>query len=271
MSRPPFSARFLQGALGAAAGVLLLAILGVALWPRPTTAGQSEAAPLCTPASPCLALVIDDVGREVAALERLLALRFDASYAVLPHARETVAARRLLVAHGREILLHLPLEPENPARESDEPVVLRRAGPIEGPARECLDRVPEAVGVNNHMGSAFSRSEAALGRLLVAMPRPGLWFLDSRTTPESRICVVARRRGTPCVTRDVFLDDPPDPVSIRKRLRDAVSVARKRGWAVIIGHPLPATIEALESGDVRQLGPFFVRLSRVMARVGHGP
>lgn len=259
----------LLAALGLVAGVMTGLGTLVALWSQPASASRHPTLPEppCSPARPCLAVVVDDVGRDPAALRRLLALRLDLTFSVLPHARHTVASLAAIRSRGREILLHLPMAPTDPGRITDEEVVLGRDGTPEQALAACLERVPDAVGVNNHMGSAVSRSPELAGRLLQQLARRGLWFLDSRTISNSVLCSTASTLGVGCVERDLFLDDPPGPKSVSRRLAEALRLARERGKAVVIAHPLPDTVRALDRLDgsrtARQVR--IRRLSRLVA------
>jgi hypothetical protein len=231
---------------------------------RANTALRTPAA--CTPADPCLAVVIDDVGRDPAALRRLLATEAELTFAVLPHAEHTQLASAEIRSHGREILVHLPMMPQDPAQISDEQIVLGRDRTIESAAQACLERIPGAAGANNHMGSAVSQDPEAAQQLARVLARNDLWFLDSRTVTDSQLCKAATSAGVPCLERDVFLDDPPGAAALESAMARAVTVARRRGWAIAIGHPFPATVEALakwlQDAPVR-----VVRLS-ALARTG---
>lgn len=256
-----------------ALGLLALVVAGlgtlVTLWSPSASASRGAPAsePACGPDDPCLAIVMDDVGRDLPSLHQLLALNLDLTYAVLPHAAYTAKSRAAIRHHGREILLHLPMAPQDPTQITDETVVLGRDGPLETAMNTCLELVPDAVGVNNHMGSAVSANPRLTTAILRRLRRRGLWFLDSRTVPGSLFCARARELGVSCVERDVFLDDPKHPTAQPRRLAEALKIARQRGRAVAIAHPLPATIELLQrlyrseiAGRVR-----IRRLSRVVA------
>ncbi len=229
--------------------LLLVAALGaVYLWPdtRPTPDAQARgAAPRCLPSEPCLAVVIDDVGRDLNLLQRFLALEADITYAVLPHAPYTKQSLESLRAKKREYLLHLPMAPKDVSKVTREPVVVGMDGRVETATRECVARVPGAAGANNHMGSFLSTEPRKLARVLSIMKKNNLWFLDSKTTKDSIICRVARKLRVACRQRDVFLDDPPSQAAVVLKLEEAVDVARKRGWAIAIGHPKEATYKVV--------------------------
>ncbi|MBK7824517.1 divergent polysaccharide deacetylase family protein [Nannocystis sp.] len=201
-----------------------------------------------------LAIVIDDVGRELHLLEQLHALRFPLTFSVLPGAVYAAGAQLRLRADRRryrEILLHLPCEPEDPTKmlEGREPEehFLRVSDPPErlrAALRAALDRVPAADGVNNHMGSRFTADRAAMDALMPELQARGLFFLDSQTTANSRGLAAAAAAGVPTLARDVFLDVDPAPGAVLAQLERAAERARDRP-TVIIAHPSPAVVEVL--------------------------
>jgi polysaccharide deacetylase 2 family uncharacterized protein YibQ len=256
--------------LGTVAGAMRL------LGPRQATA--IDPAPACLPAQPCLAVVIDDIGRDLLALDALLALPADLTFAVLPHAAHTAASREAILGRGRELLLHLPMDPLDRRHITDEPVVVGRDDSVARATRRCLEQVPEAVGVNNHMGSALTQDAAALDAVVgelragaASMGRRGdggraLFVLDSRTSEHSVFCQAARAQGLACVTRDVFLDDPPARPALTSAWERALAAARQRGWAIAVGHPYDSTVEVLRE-LLRRRQIRVVRLSRLVGRL----
>jgi len=204
-----------------------------------------------------LAIVIDDVGRELHLFEQLHALRFPLTFSVLPGAVYAAGAQLRLRADRRryrEILLHLPCEPEDPTkmlegREPDEHF-LRVSDPPErlrAALQAALDRVPAADGVNNHMGSRLTADRAAMDALMPELQARGLLFLDSQTTANSQGMAAAVAAGVPTLARDVFLDVDPAPGAVLAQLKRAAERARDRP-TVIIAHPSPAVVEVLRDG-----------------------
>jgi polysaccharide deacetylase 2 family uncharacterized protein YibQ len=197
---------------------------------------------------PRLAIVVDDLGNDSRALERLLRLREPFTGAVLPglpRSRETALA---LAGAGKEVLLHLPMEPLDP-RMNPGPGLIRDSMPpaeIERVLADDLAGVPGARGVNNHMGSKGTADPGTVASLLGALSRRGLFFLDSRTTSSTVLEEEGRRLGVPVLSRTVFLDDAQDEASVERQLDAAEDAARKDGWAVAIGHPHAATLAVLE-------------------------
>ncbi len=202
-----------------------------------------------------LAVVIDDVGRELVWFERLLALRWRLTFAVLPGSAYAAGSQlRLAEDHRRyrEVLLHLPTEPLDATAMQTGPerqeVFLRRG---QAPAAlrlelaHALSRVPTAVGVNNHMGSAFTADPEAMAAIMPVLKARGLFWLDSRTTAETVAVSQAEAAGVPVVSRQVFLDHDPDPAAIEAAMLDAIARS-KREPVIVIGHPSTAVVDVLE-------------------------
>jgi uncharacterized protein len=218
-------------------------------------------------ARPMIAIVIDDLGIDRKHSARAVALPGPLTLSWLPYGqdigRQAAAAR----AAGHEILLHMPMQPlghENPGPN---------ALTVDLPADEVRRRLsadlallPEAVGLNNHMGSRFTRDAQAMAPVIDEVKRRGLLFLDSRTSTASIAAEVAREAGVPYAENNVFLDNEPTVEAVRARLAEAESIARRRGIAIAIGHPHEATLEALDAW-LRSLGERGFRLIPISAAV----
>ena len=239
--------------------------------PSPAPAGP-EASP--TPARPArVALVIDDLGRSVDDLVPLEKLGVPITYSVLPFQENTAAVAAQLRSRREEILLHLPMQAKN--GENPGPGALR-LGMTDDQLRTgtlaALQAVPGAVGVNNHMGSGLSVDARAMSAILRVLSSRGLFFLDSRTSPESVGYRTAMALGVPAAERQVFLDSDPGPAAVHEQFQHLLDLARARGAAVAIGHPHPDTLAVLtdEVPRARSRGYDFVPVSFLLDRAG-GP
>lgn len=199
-------------------------------------------------ARPRVALIIDDIGYDRPLAEKLIALDAPLTFAVLPHSPHQKALARLADARGREILLHLPMEPrEYPAVDPGPGALLAAMTPdalLEELERD-LRAVPFARGVNNHMGSRLTADADRMNQVFSVLKRRGLFFVDSRTSEESTCRSAARLFQVPFAQRDVFLDHRPEPEFIRRQLAALVRLARSRGEAIGIAHPHPTTYAVL--------------------------
>lgn len=220
---------------------------------------------------PVISIVIDDAGESMEAIAPLLPLPLDLSFAILPDAARAPEVARTLVRAGREVLAHLPMEPEEPTPmvhgEWFLTVSMAEAEILATLGRQ-LARVPGATGANNHTGSLFTADEARMRTVLTELKRRGLFFLDSRTTPRTTGRTVATGLGLPLAERTVFLDNVPDEACVLARLQELVATAKARGCAVGIGHARPETIRALLRFTDAGLDPAVraVRVSRLAGR-----
>jgi polysaccharide deacetylase 2 family uncharacterized protein YibQ len=108
-----------------------------------------------------------------------------------------------------------------------------------------LDAVPNATGVNNHMGSVLTANADAMRVVMGELAQRRLFFLDSRTTAKTVAYRLAREAGVPSAERDVFLDDIAEKKAIAAQLARLEALAQRHGTAVAIGHPYPETVESL--------------------------
>lgn len=195
-----------------------------------------------------VAIVIDDLGNDGPAAERIARWPFEVCGAVLPILPGSDRTARQLEESGKQVLLHLPMEPRNPRMRPGPGVVLRSQSEeqiiqtLEGD----LDSVPGAAGVSNHMGSAATADTRVMRAVARVLARRGLFFLDSRTTGATVAREAAREERVRAVSRRVFLDDTPTEVEVGKALDELIASARAEGSAVGLGHPYAATLAVLE-------------------------
>lgn len=209
--------------------------------------GYSQAAPPVS-TRPAIAIVIDDLGKQRVIGNKVIALPGPVACSFLPHARFTPALAELAYAQHKEVLLHLPMQSvdQRPVDEGGLTLEMTEAQFL-GQLRANLHRIPHVTGINNHMGSLLTRHPGHMLWLMDELKRTGgLYFVDSRTTRYTVALKVARETGIPSTRRNVFLDNNQSREEIRKELDRLVSLARKHGTALAIGHPYPETLSVLE-------------------------
>jgi uncharacterized protein len=129
-------------------------------------------------------------------------------------------------------------------------------------------RVPYAVGANNHMGSAFTQNREKMAVVIEQLRQSKMFFVDSRTSSQSVAVEVARAGGVPVASRDVFLDNVRDVNAIARQIHKLVRIAVKSGNALGICHPYPQTLAALqrEADYIRSQGVQVVFASQLTLR-----
>lgn len=227
---------------------------------------KSEAKPVL----PRLALVIDDLGYASPELvRRLCAQPIPFSAAVLPFQEYTQMSARIVHEAGKEVLLHLPMEPIGYPGSGKDPgqgavLFAQTESETRSRVRKALLAVPWRKGVNNHMGSRITPDRQRMAWVLQEIKQAGCFFVDSRTEKDSVAYDVAESLHIPSIQRKVFLDDNKAFEEIAKQWERALGIAHKDGQVLIIGHIYPETVEALEKLVPRSQGQIaFVRASEL--------
>jgi polysaccharide deacetylase 2 family uncharacterized protein YibQ len=218
---------------------------------------------------PLIAMVIDDLGLRRANTAALIEMPGPLTLAFLPYANGLEQQTRAARAAGHELLLHVPME----ATGHEWPGPNALMGTLT--PQELLSRLRSQlrsfrgfVGVNNHMGSLLTADRPEMALVMAELRSHDLLFLDSRTTAKSVAADEAQRQGVPHAERDVFLDNELGLDYVRHQLSQTEQIARRRGFAVAIGHPHDVTIEALRGWlpTLKKRGFALVPVSTVVAR-----
>lgn len=219
--------------------------------------GRAKSVLAVAESKPRLAVIIDDFGYHGEGTEEMLSLSVPLTVAMMPFSACTVSDCKLVKEAGKQVIVHLPMESltGDPAwvgakgifRRMDDASIRQRV-------KEALTLVPDAVGINNHMGSAIMEDKRSLSAVMDVVKEEGLFFVDSMTTPNSVAETVCKEKEVPLLKRKVFLDSTDDLETVKKKLRQAGEIAKKEGSAIAIGHVGPEggiiTVKALET-----LGP----------------
>lgn len=194
-----------------------------------------------------LAIVIDDFGYRPHTENQVLAMPSAISVAVLPNAPHAHEMATKAHNSGHEVLIHLPMAPlSKQPLEKDTLRPEMTSDEIERIIREAYGKVPYAVGLNNHMGSAMTSSLFGMQKVMQSLARYNLYFLDSMTIGNSQAMRAAQGTGVKVIKRKVFLDDTQNEADIRFQFNRALQVARRSGSAIAIGHPHPSTVRVLQ-------------------------
>lgn len=222
------------------------------------------------PRRPRIAIVIDDMGFDRVNSARALRLPPQVTLAYLPFAPQVGKQVRRARLKGHPVMLHLPMEAPDHGGRPGANVLSVASGPekLRRQLTDILGRFGGYTGVNNHMGSKFTRDRARMDIVVSELKRRGLFFLDSRTSGRSVGAAAAAEAGIAHATRDVFLDHEPDPKKIRARIAETEHIARQAGRAIAIGHPRTATMNALAPwlAGLKARGFDLVRLDSLLKR-----
>ena len=195
-------------------------------------------------AKPKLAIIIDDVSAK-SHVRAIKSLQLPLTMSFLPPspARPDSA---VLASQESFYMVHLPMEAQSFSAE--EPGTLRINNSEEEIVKRIAERkelFPKVRYINNHTGSKFTADERAVNRLVFALKKHNINFIDSRTTADTTVPKVMQNYGLEYVARDVFLDHEADKEYIKNQIKTAVKLAKSHGSAIAIGHPHANTILAL--------------------------
>lgn len=242
--------------------------------PKPAPATPLPAPPLVHNTSPTwpqgegrLALILDDVGYDIDALQRLLRLSVPLAISVLPDAPQATKAATLAKQAHHIVMLHLPMQPVDPSLQMDD--YFLHSGMSKSEMRRVflhdLKQVPYAEGVNNHMGSKLTQMQQPMHWVMQMIQEKGLFFVDSRTSANSVAADVAAQVGVAWTTRQIFIDHEMKIASMKKAWKRAQSCIQKGYECVVIGHPRPMTVAFLENYLTKADARHIVSIKRLLS------
>jgi len=212
-----------------------------------------------------MALIIDDVGYDLPALRRILALPFPTAISIIPEAPHAKEAAELAYQSGHVVMLHLPMEPANPHYRDRMDASFLRADMDEARIRQmvlkALSRVPHVVGINNHMGSMLTSLPKPMQWVMQVCREQGLFFVDSKTSSKSVAATVAENSGVVWGSRRTFLDHSIKLKDMQAAWQSSMACAKQHSDCIMIGHPHAETLDFLEQYAVNHQD---IALSSVM-------
>ncbi|NOZ67064.1 MAG: divergent polysaccharide deacetylase family protein [Alphaproteobacteria bacterium] len=195
---------------------------------------------------PQIAIVIDDLAVVRGRSLDIINLPAPLTLSFLPYAPDLPEITRLAHDRGHELMVHLPMEPKGDFDPGPHALLTHASHEkMRADLTYNLSRFDGYVGLNNHMGSAFTEDRKSLDLVLDEVERRGLLVLDSRTSRKSLLAEMSTDRNIPNMTRDFFLDNEQDVDYIFAQLTKLEDMARRKGSAIAIGHPYAETIQAL--------------------------
>lgn len=213
----------------------------------PVTSRARDSLPVEVP-SPLLAIVVDASGYDPTRDAEWLKFPVKITMAVIPFGPSSRRLSQAAHDRGFGVLIHAPMEPEGPVSDRTGGFRFHRGMSAEE-MKALLDRMIKengwATGVSNHMGSAFTADPESMAAFAIVLKSRGLFFLDSVTTGRSVAVQAALQAGIPVVRRDVFLDAGDRPEEMRLQWEKAISIAKRKGIAVLVSHGKRESLQML--------------------------
>lgn len=193
---------------------------------------------------PKLAIIMDDMAykSQLNDLQKLSLPITPSFFPVSPDSPDTAR----LAASTPFYMVHLPLEANAPQQSRQKWILV---GSSQDEIREQIATIkqdfPRLMFINNHTGSKFTASKTDMANLLQVLGEFGIEFVDSRTSADTAVPALYKQDGRQLLARDVFLDNTPNVSYITNQLRQAIKIAKKKGYAIAICHPHQSTFKAL--------------------------
>lgn len=214
-----------------------------------------------------IAIVIDDWGYSLNNLPLASRIRYPLTFSVLPNLAYSQKIAEGMHQRGYEIILHLPLEPQEKYRlEKNTILTSMKEAAILNILKKDLASVPGASGVSNHMGSKASADYRTMEIIFKELKKKGLYFLDSLVSSQSVCSDLAHKMHLGFIKRDVFLDNQENPEYIKRQVRQLKLRSNLYGYAVGIGHDRKQTLEVLKEvmPELEREGYKFVFVSELV-------
>lgn len=196
-----------------------------------------------------IAIIIDDWGQSLGNCKYLKEIPEPMAVSILPGLRHTRDVADCAKFYHKLTMLHLPLEalhnndfypPNYIIKTTMDPALVEKI------VEEDLGQLPTIEGVNNHMGSKATADRPLMRLIFRKLKQKGLFFVDSMTSRNSVSAELAQEMGLSVGKRDVFLDNVNTREEIIKQVLVLARKARRRGYAVAIGHDRRLTMQVLK-------------------------
>ncbi len=201
------------------------------------------------PARSKVALIVDDMGYSMEAINTISSLGRPITVAIIPYSPLAFETATISKENNIEVILHLPLEANNSDDRNNIEGMVYSGMSVEDIIKTLeknLSQVPYIQGVNNHMGSRVTANTRLMQIILELLRERNLFFIDSRTTGSSVAYNVAQSLGIPSAYRHVFLDGELDEEYIKGQLLELFEQAQRNGFALGICHPSAETLKVLK-------------------------
>ena len=198
--------------------------------------------------NPVIVVVIDDMGISHKRTADIASLQAPITASFLTYSRNLDQQIANSIAAGHEIMIHVPMEAQSTKDTAPDVLTTQMSKQeIQSNLTMMLSKFKDVKGINNHMGSKLTEDKQRMTAIMETLKQHNLFFLDSKTSPNSQAEDAAAEVGIAYAHRHVFIDNNNDKEYILGQLAIAEKLAYKNGYAIAIGHPKSQTFEALRN------------------------
>jgi len=200
---------------------------------------------------PRIAVVLFGLGDQPAAADSFFRVAAPFGVALAPGLKSSREIFRAAHQRGREVVLHLPLEPINyPGLDPGPGTLLVTMKPAQAAAhlRRYLDDAAPVAAVANHMGSLATQDMTLMRAVFHELRRSHVPFLHVSPAAGAVCKALAGDMGVPYAEPDMVVDLEPlstDQRALDRRWKEALERAHDRGHLVVWLRATRATREWL--------------------------
>ena len=196
-----------------------------------------------------IAIIIDDFGYfENDITDGFINLPSRITCSVIPGHQFSKILAREIDKSNNDLFIHLPMEPLSYRGDEKQYIIMvgMNNNEIGRRINNAIDELPQAIGINNHMGSKATSDLETMNKVAKIIANKKLIFVDSYTYNKSIAYKVMKKYGVETARRDFFIDNVDDPKYISKQIDKLVQRAIKNGKAIGIGHVKKNTLLVLQ-------------------------
>ncbi len=198
---------------------------------------------------PRIGIVVTGLGLSDAATEAAIqALPGGVTLAFAPYSAKLDSWITLAHASGHEVLIDIPMEPNNfPPYDPGPQALLTSLSTNDNLNRLdlALGQAIGYVGVMDFLGSRFTASRKHMLPILNAIKQRGLLYFDSGSSPGSTAPSLAQDLKMPFSTATLMLDESASRQSIDRKFTELEKQAKSEKQAIGIASPYPVTFEKI--------------------------
>lgn len=180
---------------------------------------------------PLIAVVVDDMGYSLEVAGQLSRMQIPLTWSIIPYQKSSLETAEMARSRGIPFMLHLPMEAKGKGKGDRQSII--RIGMTEEAVRQAVRNalwsLPGVAGLNNHTGSRATESRTLMESVMKEAAAEGVFFIDSRTTPDSVAYKTALSMGIPASLNRSFLDHVDSEDFMWSQFEKALSIAARRG------------------------------------------
>lgn len=197
---------------------------------------------------PVLVVIVKGLGISKATTDKALELPKNITLGFSPYSSSLKDWEKRVNGSGHEMLLNLPLETDDYVTDDPGPYALLKNAPADDNQLRIdmlTSLTANKVAMYSDDREAFSKSDVNLLQLLQTLKAENISFVYGGSNAESVISI-SDELDLPAVTSDIVIDTAISVSEIRKKLDEAVSLAKQNGHAVAVANPYPISLKVIE-------------------------